>query len=363
MIFPFDQMKSITFNGKTVVSATWNGHPVFPNADFKTVKLNLGSSFHILGIYDNVVAGYTVSNNVYTCKTYNLNTGAQLTSFNWGDVSTSSGQNAKIRAFYRDNAGTYGYKGFIFMTAYFDPLFNTWPWTAWKESGTDIYGGVFTGPSTGKIDLCYSGTLYDNVYAAFINGSNKYLYFDGINLNSSNYFSSSYEFYPSVPASVVTKISDIHAEGDFVECVFPNLNYNPVYYSTAGFSIRDRSPYTGYGAGGGNTYSFYDPCWTLNYGYFIGIFNNGSSLYIGGTGTAYDSAYKPISQGAIPNSGYTGFTTVYLYKSSDHSIYKLESGTYTKLGETIATSGVSMLDNTKKYRADLATGIIYHFPV
>ena len=147
----------------------------------------------------------------------------------------------------------------------------------------------------------------------------------------------------------VTEIQSLIVSGFMIiiKCNNTNLSTNPYIY---GIPYNCTSPIST------NIWTniAFSTVWT-NYGAQYGYFFTTISKLFKNTDfmnpVSIDSGYIPIAQGADDS-------TVYVYKSSDTGIYKLENGTYTRLGT--AGAAPTMLDNEKKYYSSGST--IYRFP-
>ena len=348
MNIEFNRMLSLNINGKAIKEMSLGNEPIFPPIDFKTLKLDLGSSFHILGIADGVVAGYTISGDTYTLKTYNLNTGSLLTSF---DITFGSNTTwRKVKAFWAEHP-VYG-KEFVFGYSYAADMMGTisWYWYFKHSDGSSVWNGFSNG-----MDL---GCAYDSSSGSYkcfaVNYSGKNLTVGGVDLSTGSSGTFSYSY--TVNNQYVTQIQAIQVSGQMVilKCDNTNLSSNPNLYgvlwncsnyitTNIWSNVAFVDSWTDYGTN--------DGCFLMLGSGIYYLFKNIDLI----SPFSINTAYTVIKNGVDNNK-------VYLYKSSENAIYKLENGTYTKLGDAVSGSGTSMLDNTRKYRADLSTGKIYYFP-
>ena len=300
------------------------------------------SGFTILGMCNGIVAGYTISNNIYTCKTYDIKTGTLRTSFDV-DFTASTISIRKVKAFWIGNQ-------FVFMTSYYATIpqvSSNWYWYCYMEDGTPRWGAI------GGQDM---GCAYDSstgTYKVFaVGGSGKVLDIWGYDLGGYSSFHKSFV----IDNQYVTQIEACLVAGEMImlKCNNTNLSTNPWlygvhYYSTAYIST--------------NVYQnivFVDS-WSVynsNDGYLHTMNTSGTRYLFKNhdlmNPVSISTDYYPIRNGADNN-------TVYLYKPNDHSIYTLVSGTYTKVGTTAASSSyLGMFDNNKKYYGVDST--IYHYP-
>jgi len=296
------------------------------------------SGFTILGICNGIAAGYTVSGNVYTCKTYDIATGTLRTSFNHEFGSNS--QFRKVKAFWAGDQ-------FVFMTSYYasiQSVSSEWYWYCYMQDGTPRWGSFGGGQDTGCAYNSATGTY--RVFAVKYSG--KTLYINGYDLGGYGSFSRSF----TVSNQYVTQIEACLVAGDMImlKCNNTNLTSNPwlfgVHYDTTAYittniwqNISFVDSWTDYGSNDGYLH-------TLNTSGTRYLFKNIDLM----NPISIDSAYSPIKNG-------TDSTTVYLYKSGDTSIYTLVNGTYTKLG---ASAAVNLFDNRKRNYA--TTDTIYYFP-
>lgn len=384
------ELKSISIDGKEVGILKINNKQVYCGYTFKDVKLDLGSEFKILSIYDNKVSGYIDDevNKILTMKSYDLNTGRLIKSLvhDYGaDFSSGIPEIYEIKSYWLN---TKLGNGFFYIVTYLVP----------QASGgndayfTDIYdlnNYVYNFPYTSvdrsrpRIAVYYSskyfcyiihrivinGTVlrccewqegleytynysykkgdwstYANTLTGISTGcSGEYVILTGTDLNDSSKEVVFYHGMSNLPVKVVrcggTESSPIYSG-------------TPVYWtSTKWVGNVSNSSYvkinyrTGY--------------ILLENGYLCRS-DNATSVF----GVQIPSGYKPILNG-ITDTYLSSYlyddAIIYLYKESDNCIYKLQQGVLTQLGEANIQTGDSLLSYDKQYRADLATGKIYYF--
>lgn len=300
------------------------------------------SGFVILGVCNGRVAGYTVSGNIYTCKTYNIATGELITSFDYEFGSNITVK--KVKAFWIGDQ-------FIFITSYYATIpsvSSEWYWYCYMQDGTPRWGSYGGGQDTGCAYNSATGTY--RVFA--VKHSGKTLYINGYDLGGYGSFSRSF----TVSNQYVTQIKACLVAGDMImlKCNNTNLTSNPwlfgVHYDTTAYittniwqNISFVDSWTDYGSNDG----------------YLHVLNNSGTRYLFlntdlMNPVEISSDYYPIRNGADDN-------TVYLYKPGDNSIYALVNGTYSKIGTTVASSSyLAMFDNNKKYYA--ADNSLYYYP-
>lgn len=305
------------------------------------------SGFVILGVCNGIVAGYTVSGDVYTCKTYNAATGDLLTSF---DITFGSNvTNRKVKAFWVKTPA-FGYE-FVFGSSYYaviPQVYSKYFWYFCHQDGTGIWGA----PDAGA-DLGCAYNYSKDSFVAFATGiSGKTLTVQTVDLSGWGRATYSY----TINNQYVTELIAGQVAGGMIMLKFNNTNLpsHPWLYIV---------PWNCTGDINTNIYEelYFVDSWTdygSDNGYFHLLNESGTRYLFPNTSlmnpVTINSDYFPIRNGADND-------TVYLYKPGDNSIYALANGTYSKIGTTVASSSyLARFDNNKKYYA--VGNSLYYYP-
>jgi len=305
------------------------------------------SGFVILGVCNGIVAGYTVSGDVYTCKTYNAATGDLLTSF---DITFGSKvTNRKVKAFWVKTPA-FGWE-FVFGSSYYaviPQVYSEYFWYFYHQDGTGIWGA----PDAGA-DLGCAYNYSKDSFVAFATGiSGKTLTVQTVDLSGRGRATYSY----TINNQYVTELIAGQVAGGMIMLKFNNTNLpsHPWLYIV---------PWNCTGDINTNIYEelYFVDSWTdygSDNGYFHLLNESGTRYLFPNTSlmnpVTINSDYFPIRNGADND-------TVYLYKPGDNSIYALANGTYSKIGTTVASSSyLARFDNNKKYYA--VGNSLYYYP-
>ena len=316
-------------------------------ASYSAAKRTI-SGFTILGMVDGVAAGYTVSGSTYTCKTIDIETGGELTSF---DVTFSSNMSlVKIKAFYGDDEFYFGiaYSAVVAGTTSYYCIF--YHQDAEEIAGAhqynspilDIGGFISDSPITG-------GRKVYNVFSVGKAG-NSTIYITG----SSRYGYGSFNYSYQLPNSATIK--SLIIVGKWVIIDASNTTVYGVTYNKDkeyNFSYVGSISFVSYW----NNYN--DAFGRYLFAYTSGTYNGERVCFsvddddiIGGT-DINTTTYTPIPQSPrTPNE--------YIYKTADSSfyVYNVQSQTYAQLG--VYGAAPAMFDNEMKYYSSGNT--IYFFP-
>lgn len=407
-----NDLADFSINGKAVKKLNVRGKRAFPPISFSTLKLDLGSNYHIVAVYDGdginpgKVASYVVNSSIKTTLyVHNLETGEVITS---KEVSTSKGL-GYVKAYYMEDA-------FWFVVVY--------RYTRW--SSTLSYMSVFCPEedftASNLIDFGTTDTSLFSVGAYKQSGS-CYIYGTDIAYSGSSTNGRLLEYklfnvttrtaasLDSLGLKTVSAFTDycdgsvrpirVMALGKYVYLTAKNKNNAnqvyifSVYYQTNGtYSSMTREH-----LGSTSTYPGTDPGYTDGFGsYWSFYMNTSDSAHTYGI-VKYDdlsicSGYRPtppygvkskltrgegilIENGVDTTAGSASSVTlmlnakIYLFDFVGHCFLRqIGDGPLVKLGNASPDISYDQLDEGQLklsynmgYLADSATGKIYYFPI
>ena len=409
MSVKFNRMENLSINGKAVASLSLNGAPVFPSPiSFSTLKLDLGSNYHIVAVYDGdginpgKVASYVVnSTSQITLYVHNLDTGAVIAS---KTESTSNGLNY-TKAYYMEGA-------FWFIVCY-KSIFTSYIRFSCPEqnyaTANRSFGNVAYS-SAGGFYLSQHNYLYSVSCSSYNTTTKGYnMVYNLFDVTTSTFFStditdlSTVSNYTSYSDATVQPIR-VMALGRWAYITAKNKsNANQVYIFCAQFNLStgayqylsrehlgSTSSYPGtdpgYTEGTGNYWSFYANAKNASHTYGIVLYDNryvcfgysptppyGAPISAHNTEMLLENGVNASAVNA-ENVDIMKYALIYKFKYSDHSFYVQQyvNGAWqsTKLGEAsssiasgVLPEGQLKLSYNMGYLADSATGKIYYFPI